>query len=40
MTFSGVASNFAGVPLAFAFITTLGRLALITVLLRDWFPRY
>ena len=25
MTFSGVASNFAGVPLAFAFLATLGR---------------
>jgi putative spermidine/putrescine transport system permease protein len=37
VTFSGVASNFAGVPLAFAFIATLGRLGLITVLLRDWF---
>jgi len=37
MTFSGVASNFAGVPLAFAFIATLGRLGLVTVLLRDWF---
>ncbi len=37
LTFSGVASNFAGVPLAFAFIATLGRLGLITVLLRDWF---
>jgi putative spermidine/putrescine transport system permease protein len=36
-TFSGVASNFAGVPLAFAFIATLGRLGLITVLLRDLF---
>ena len=36
LTFSGVASNFAGVPLAFAFIATLGRLGLITVLLRDW----
>lgn len=36
MTFSGVASNFAGVPLAFAFIATLGRLGLITVLARDW----
>ena len=34
MTFSGVASNFAGIPLAFAFIATLGRLGLITVLLR------
>ena len=36
-TFSGVASNFAGVPLAFAFIATLGRLGLATVLLRDLF---
>lgn len=35
MTFSGVASNFAGVPLAFAFIATLGRLGLVTVILRD-----
>lgn len=30
LTFSGVASNFAGVPLAFAFIATLGRLGLVT----------
>ena len=37
MTFSGVASNFAGVPLAFAFLATLGRLGLATILLRDWF---
>jgi putative spermidine/putrescine transport system permease protein len=37
MTFSGVASNFAGVPLAFAFIATLGRLGLVTVLLREVF---
>lgn len=37
MTFSGVASNFAGVPLAFAFLATLGRLGLVTVLLKDWF---
>ncbi len=37
MTFSGVASNFAGVPLAFAFLATLGRLGLVTVLLRTWF---
>ncbi|MDO6586069.1 ABC transporter permease subunit [Salipiger sp. 1_MG-2023] len=37
MTFSGVASNFAGVPLSFAFIATLGRLGLVTVLLREWF---
>lgn len=34
MTFSGVASNFAGVPLAFAFISTLGRLGLVTVILK------
>lgn len=34
-TFSGVASNFAGVPLAFAFIATLGRLGLVTVLLKN-----
>jgi len=34
MTFSGVASNFAGIPLAFAFIATLGRLGLITILLK------
>src|SRR5206468_10570364 len=33
MTFSGVASNFAGVPLAFAFIASLGRTGLVTVLL-------
>lgn len=37
LTFSGVASNFAGVPLAFAFIATLGNLGLVTVLLRDIF---
>lgn len=36
-SFSGVASNFAGVPLAFAFIATLGRLGLVTVLLKDLF---
>ena len=35
MTFSGVASNFAGVPLAFAFLATLGRTGLATVLLRS-----
>jgi putative spermidine/putrescine transport system permease protein len=33
MTFSGVASNFAGVPLAFAFLATLGRTGLVTTLL-------
>ena len=37
MTFSGVASNFAGVPLAFAFHATFGRLGLVTLILRDWF---
>lgn len=37
LTFSGVASNFAGIPLAFAFIATLGRLGLLTVFLRDVF---
>ena len=30
MTFSGVASNFAGMPLAFAFLATLGRVGLVT----------
>ena len=34
MTFSGVASNFAGVPLALAFIFTLGQLGIVTVLLK------
>jgi putative spermidine/putrescine transport system permease protein len=34
MTFSGVASNFAGVPLAFAFIDTMGRVGLVTALLK------
>jgi putative spermidine/putrescine transport system permease protein len=33
MTFSGVASNFAGLPLAFAFLATLGRAGLVTALL-------
>jgi putative spermidine/putrescine transport system permease protein len=33
MTFSGVASNFAGVPLAFAFTFTLGRVGLVTLFL-------
>jgi len=34
-TFSGVASNFAGVPLALAFIFTVGPLGLLTVWLRN-----
>lgn len=33
MTFSGVASQFAGVPLAFAFLATLGRQGLVTIFL-------
>jgi putative spermidine/putrescine transport system permease protein len=37
LTFSGVAANFAGVPLALAFIFTLGQIGLVTVLLRDLF---
>jgi len=36
-TFSGVASNFAGVPLAFAFIATLGRTGMVTLLLKLLF---
>ena len=35
MTFCGVASNFAGVPLALAFIFTLGQLGVVTLLLAD-----
>lgn len=34
LTFSGVASNFAGVPLAFAFIATLGPAGLISLALK------
>ncbi|RYE11120.1 MAG: ABC transporter permease subunit [Hyphomicrobiales bacterium] len=34
MTFSGVASNFAGLPLAFAFIATVGRLGMLTIVLK------
>jgi len=37
MTFSGVASNFAGVPLSFAFISTLGRTGFITALFNSVF---
>jgi putative spermidine/putrescine transport system permease protein len=36
MTFSGVASQFAGVPLAFAFLATLGRTGLVTYLLNTY----
>jgi putative spermidine/putrescine transport system permease protein len=35
LTFSGVASNFAGVPLAFAYIATLGPVGLVTLFLRN-----
>ncbi len=35
ITFSGVASNFAGVPLAFAFVATLGRTGFITALFKE-----
>jgi putative spermidine/putrescine transport system permease protein len=39
-TFSGVAANFGGIPLAFAFIATLGPLGIVTVWLRNagWDP--
>ena len=37
LTFSGVASNFAGVPLAFAFLATLGRTGMVTTLLVKYF---
>lgn len=37
LTFSGVASNFAGVPLAFAFLATLGPVGMVTVWLRTNF---
>jgi len=35
ITFSAVASNFAGVPLAFAFVATLGRTGFITAVLKN-----
>jgi putative spermidine/putrescine transport system permease protein len=34
-TFSGVAANFGGIPLAFAFIATVGNIGVVTVFLRD-----
>lgn len=37
LSFSGVASNFAGVPLAFAFIATLGRMGIVTAVLKAAF---
>src|SRR5436853_1718322 len=35
--FSSIAANFAGVPLAFAFVATLGVTGLFTVALSNWF---
>ena len=35
VTFSGVAANFGGIPLAFAFIATLGPLGVVTVFLKN-----
>lgn len=35
--FSSIAANFAGVPLAFAFVATLGATGFITVFIRDFF---
>jgi putative spermidine/putrescine transport system permease protein len=35
-TFSGVAANFGGIPLAFAFIASLGPLGIVTVFLKNY----
>jgi putative spermidine/putrescine transport system permease protein len=35
--FSSIAANFAGVPLAFAFVATLGVEGFITVMIHNWF---
>ena len=37
ISYSSIAANFAGVPLAFAFVSTLGVTGFITVLLLRWF---
>jgi putative spermidine/putrescine transport system permease protein len=37
ITFSGVASNFAGIPLAFAFVATMGNAGLVTRMIEDVF---
>ncbi len=37
LTFSGVASNFAGVPLAFAFVATMGNAGLVTRIIEGLF---
>jgi len=36
-TFSGVAANFGGIPLAFAFIATLGTIGIVTQLIQNVF---
>src|SRR5579872_5308939 len=36
-TFSGVAANFGGIPLAFAFIATIGNIGIVTKILNDHF---
>jgi putative spermidine/putrescine transport system permease protein len=36
-TFAGVAANFAGIPLAFAFIATLGTIGIVTTFLSEQF---
>jgi putative spermidine/putrescine transport system permease protein len=37
LTASGVLANFGGVPLAFAFMATIGNAGVVTTLLADWF---
>lgn len=37
ISFSSLAANFSGVPLAFAFVATLGVTGFVTVLLQNWF---
>jgi putative spermidine/putrescine transport system permease protein len=37
LTASGVLANFGGVPLAFAFIATIGNAGVVTTLIADWF---
>jgi putative spermidine/putrescine transport system permease protein len=37
ISFSSIAANFAGIPLAFAFISTLGVTGFVTVLIHNWF---
>lgn len=36
LTFSGVGSNFAGIPLVFAFISAIGQLGIVTTLLKNF----